>query len=81
MKLFSWWVLIQIGKQREMIEVISTYQEIKITLIEKVLEINPNAIIVLNTGSPVNMPWVIKLNQFYNLGMQAKNMAMLFLKY
>ena len=30
------------------------------TLIEKVLEINPNAIIVLNTGSPVNMPWVNK---------------------
>ena len=30
------------------------------TLIEKVLEINPNAIIVLNTGSPVDMPWVNK---------------------
>ena len=30
------------------------------TLIEKVLDINPNAIIVLNTGSPVNMPWVNK---------------------
>ena len=30
------------------------------TLIEKVLEINPNAIIVLNTGSPVDMPWVSK---------------------
>ncbi|MDC1099981.1 glycoside hydrolase family 3 C-terminal domain-containing protein [Gammaproteobacteria bacterium] len=29
-------------------------------LIEKVLEINPNAIIVLNTGSPVDMPWVNK---------------------
>jgi beta-glucosidase len=29
-------------------------------LIEKVLDINPNAIIVLNTGSPVNMPWVNK---------------------
>jgi beta-glucosidase len=30
------------------------------TLIEKVLDINPNAIIVLNSGSPVNMPWVNK---------------------
>ena len=29
-------------------------------LIEKVLDINPNAIVVLNTGSPVNMPWVDK---------------------
>ena len=29
-------------------------------LIEKVLEINPNTIIVLNTGSPINMPWVNK---------------------
>ena len=27
-------------------------------LIDKVLEINPNAIVVLNTGSPVNMPWI-----------------------
>jgi beta-glucosidase len=30
------------------------------TLIEKVLDINPNAIIVLNSGSPVNIPWVNK---------------------
>jgi beta-glucosidase len=30
------------------------------TLIEKVLDINPNAIIVLNSGSPVDMPWVNK---------------------
>ena len=29
-------------------------------LIEKVLEINPNTIIVLNTGSPINMPWINK---------------------
>ena len=29
-------------------------------LIEKVLEINPDSIIVLNTGSPVNMPWINK---------------------
>ncbi len=29
-------------------------------LIEQVLDINPNAVIVLNTGSPVNMPWVNK---------------------
>jgi beta-glucosidase len=29
-------------------------------LIEKVLEINPNTIIVLNTGSPINMPWIKK---------------------
>jgi len=29
-------------------------------LIEQVLDINPNAVVVLNTGSPVNMPWVNK---------------------
>src|SRR6056300_750790 len=29
-------------------------------LIEKVLEINPNTIVVLNTGSPINMPWIDK---------------------
>ena len=29
-------------------------------LIEKVLEINPNTIIVLNTGSPISMPWINK---------------------
>jgi beta-glucosidase len=29
-------------------------------LIEKVLEINPNTIVVLNTGSPINMPWINK---------------------
>ena len=29
-------------------------------LIEKVLEINPNTIVVLNTGSPINMPWIKK---------------------
>ncbi len=29
-------------------------------LIETVLEINPNTIIVLNTGSPIRMPWIDK---------------------
>ena len=29
-------------------------------LIEKVLKINPNTIVVLNTGSPINMPWINK---------------------
>ena len=30
-------------------------------LIEKVLEINPNTIVVLNTGSPINMPWTLEI--------------------
>ena len=39
-------------------------------LIERVLEANPNTIVVLNTGSPVTMPWAERvsaiLQQWYN---------------
>ena len=31
-------------------------------LIEAVLDVNPNTVVVLNTGSPVKMPWIGKAN-------------------
>ena len=45
-------------------------------LVDAVLAENKNTVVVINSGSPVSMPWKINLKQYFNLGLAAKNMEM-----